>query len=632
MRDILNLQHNVAYVVQKTRMKKLSVMVLKVNSAVYFVCLICLMCEVVIAQDNKLTDSLMTLYKSDTYEGDKLILLKKIAEEEPNPDKRLEYSELLIKEATTDSLFGYLHSGYLQKGNALYQSGNYDKALESYFVSIAYAKRLEGYHYEGSVTIAVANIYSELGNAANAQLYYSQGIEILRKAEDKTALASALLNAGDEAFNAKEYETALRYFDEAELLFKKIGYGIGIAYTLGNVGLVYAEQNKDVLAEQNINEAINMLEALEDYYGISIYLNYMSDIYVRRNDLPTALSYAKRSLNLSTQYGLKNQISDANLKLSELYEAQGDPASSFKHFKDYIVYRDSVKNIETVERMADQRTNFEVAKKQIEIDLSEQKRKNQRILVTSTMIALFLIGLLAIGLFKRVKFIRKTNKIIELERDKSDQLLLNILPAETAEELKQNGKVTAKKYDSTTVLFTDFKGFTSYSEDLSPEALVATVGFYFSEFDTIVEKYGLEKIKTIGDAYMCAGGLYHNKKDHAIKMVQAAFEIIAFVEQTKKDENNKDLTFDIRIGINSGPVVAGVVGTKKFAYDIWGDTVNVASRMESLSEPGKINISETTYELVKEHWECNYRGEIQVKNRGSMKMYFVHDRPKSKST
>ncbi len=202
--------------------------------------------------------------------------------------------------------------------------------------------------------------------------------------------------------------------------------------------------------------------------------------------------------------------------------------------------------------------------------------------------------------------------------------MLNILPEETAAELKANGAVKAKKYDAVTVLFTDFKGFTSYSEKLSPEALVETINFYFSKFDAIIEKYGLEKIKTIGDAYMCAGGLHDQTKDHAHRMVTAAFEIAACVEEAKKDVDASELTFDIRIGINTGPVVAGVVGTKKFAYDIWGDAVNVASRMESMSEPGRINISENTYALIKEDAECEYRGKIEVKNRGMMKMYFVN--------
>ena len=577
----------------------------------------------VLAQDQKLTDSLIQLYREQLYDGDPLDLLKQIAEESSNPDEMLTYSELLIKEAASDSLFDYLMSGYLQKGNALHLQGDYDEALASYFKSIGYAKRLNDSRSVGSVTVAVANIYSEIGNSSNAETYYKQGIALLRKTEDTIMLASALLNAGDEAFNAKDYETALRYFDESRELFSEIDYVIGTAYNLGNLGMVYAEQGVDALAESNINEAIKLLEELEDYYGIAVYLTYMSDIYLRRQDYATALRYANRSLDLATQQGLNNQISDANLKLSELYEGQGDFLNAYSHYKEHIVHRDLVKNIETVAQMADQRTDFEVAQKQIEVDLSEQKRENQRILVIATIIALFLIALLAIGQFRRIVFIRKTKQIIENERDKSDRLLLNILPEETAEELKRNGMVTAKKYEQATVLFTDFKGFTSYSEALSPEALVETIGFYFSEFDRIIEQHNLEKIKTIGDAYMCAGGLHDDTNTHATRMVQAALEIVHFVENTKNDINKNALSFDIRVGINSGPVVAGVVGTKKFAYDIWGDTVNVAARMETMSEPGRINISETTYELVKDRWDCTYRGEIKVKNRGLLKMYFV---------
>jgi adenylate cyclase len=432
-----------------------------------------------------------------------------------------------------------------------------------------------------------------------------------------------LLNAGDDYFNSGKLDSAIIYTAESALIFEKINYPIGQAYSLGNAGMIYAEQERDKLAEVNINKAIAILEELEDYYPITVYLTYMSDIYLRKNDFHTALNYAKRSLELATHYGLKEQISDANLKLSELYEQSGELATSYKYYKDHIVYRDSVKNIETVEKMADQRTNYEVSQKQTEVDLLEQRRKNQRIVTIAIASALFIIGLLAVGLYRRNKFIRKTKQIIVEERDRSDNLLLNILPEETALELKQKGKVKAKKYDAVTILFTDFKGFTSYSEKLSPEALVETIGFYFSKFDAIIEKHGLEKIKTIGDAYMCAGGLHDNEKDHASRMVLAALEIAAFVEETKNDKAASELTFDIRMGINTGPVVAGVVGTHKFAYDIWGDAVNVASRMESNSEPGKINISENTFELIKDSFDCVFRGEIEAKNRGSLKMYFV---------
>jgi class 3 adenylate cyclase len=296
------------------------------------------------------------------------------------------------------------------------------------------------------------------------------------------------------------------------------------------------------------------------------------------------------------------------------------------NFKQHIAYRDSVTNVETVQEMANLRTDFEVSQKQVEVDLLSEQKKNQQLVAIATGIALLLVGIMAFGLFRRNKFVVKTKKIIESEKERSDQLLLNILPEETAQELKTIGKVQAKRFDSVTVMFTDFKGFSAYADKLSPEELVESVDFYFSKFDEIIEKYDLEKIKTVGDAYMCAGGLPFPVENHAEKMIEAAFEIAEFVKDSKKNDPDDMTRFDIRIGINTGPVVAGVVGSKKFAYDIWGDAVNVASRMESNSKPGKINISQNTYELVKNNYICEPRGEIEVKNRGRLKMFFVESR------
>ncbi len=585
----------------------------------------CFITFFVICQDQELADSLIYLYNSKSYQDNELVLLRRIAESESNPARTLEFAELLIDKASKDSLFEFLNSGYLQKGNALLKQGNNILALESYFNGLNYANRLGDEIGIGSMMIVIAGTYSAMENSNVAQSYYNKGIQILRKSNDSLKIGSALLNAGDEYFNMGILDSALIFTRESAIIFKKIKSPIGQAYGLGNLGMIYAEQENDILAEININKAINILEKLEDYYPISVYLTFMADIYFRKNDLTTAFNYALRSLELAKKHGLKDQIGDANLKLAELHEQTGDLESSYKYYKEHIVYRDSVKNVEAVQQMADQRTDYEVSQKQIEVDLLDQRRKNQRNIAIGSAIALFLIGLLTVGLFRRNRFIRKTKRIIEEERDRSDNLLLNILPEETAAELKANGTVKAKKYDSVTVLFTDFKGFTSYSEKLSPEALVDTVGFYFSKFDAIVGKHGLEKIKTIGDAYMCAGGLHSHTEDHAKKMVQAAFEIAEFVAETKKDVDASEMIFDIRIGINTGPVVAGVVGTKKFAYDIWGDTVNVASRMESMSEPGRINISKNTYELIRDDFDCEPRGEIQIKNRGMMQMYYVNN-------
>jgi class 3 adenylate cyclase len=574
-------------------------------------------------QNQKLADSLIMQYNSGNYLHE-LELLREIAFEETNPDKKLEFSELLINKASIDSSFNFLHSGYLQKGYALQFKGQNVMALESFFNSLNFANRLNDDKGIGTLMISIGDTYASMGNSNNAHSYYNQGIKILRKLGDSVKIATALLNAGDSYFSSGKLDSALIYTRESEIIFKNINYQIGQAYSLGNLGMLYAEQGQDEVAEENINKAIGILEELEDYYPVSVYLTYMSDIYLRKTDFKKAISYAERSLKLAMQYGLKDQISGANLKLSELYEEKGDQANSYKYYKVHIAYRDSVKNIESVQQMADLRTNYEVSQKQTEVNLLNQEKKNQRIVVIATAIALFLIGILAVGLFRRNKFIQRTKKIIEEEKSRSDNLLLNILPEETAQELKENGKVKAKQFNAVTVLFTDFKGFTQYSENLSPQALVETLGRYFSKFDEIVERHGLEKIKTIGDAYMCAGGLPFATEDHAHKMVQAAFEIAEFVASAKNNEKAAEMTFDIRIGINTGPVVAGVVGTKKFAYDIWGDTVNVASRMESMSEPGKINISENTYALIKDDFDCEYRGEIEAKNRGKLKMYFVN--------
>jgi len=599
------------------------------KKACYLIGFLCFTHNWVEGQDQKIADSMINLYNSGTYQNNKLEILLKIAENETNPEINLQYAELLIKTANIDSSFYFLQHGYLQKGNAHNFIGDNVTALESYFKSLSYAKRLENEEGIGGLLISISGAYVAMENYNVAKNYYKEGIQILRKVRDSVKLGTALLNAGDQYFNTHDLDTALLFTNESALIFKKIKFHIGQAYSLGNLGMIYAEQEKDEQAEVNINKAITILEKLEDYYPISVYLTYMCDIYLRKNDFSTALSYAERSLALATQYGLKGQISEANLKLSELYEEAGNLPTSYKYYKEHIVYRDSVKNIETVQQMANQRTNYEVSQKQIEVDLLDQRRKNQRNISIATAIALLLFLLMAIGLYRRNKFIRKTKQIIEEEKERSDKLLLNILPEETALELKEKGKVKAKKYDAVSVLFSDFKGFTRYSEKLSPEALVETIDFYFSKFDAIIEKHGLEKIKTIGDAYMCAGGLHDNEKDHAGRMVLAAMEIAAFVEETKNDMAASELTFDIRIGINTGPVVAGVVGTHKFAYDIWGDAVNVASRMESNSEAGKINISENTYELIKDSYECAFRGEIKVKNRGSLKMYFVEGQKSS---
>ena len=211
---------------------------------------------------------------------------------------------------------------------------------------------------------------------------------------------------------------------------------------------------------------------------------------------------------------------------------------------------------------------------------------------------------------------------LEEEKIKTDKLLHNIFPAEIVKELKQNGSVSPRHYKMISILFTDFHKFTDISSSLSPQKLVSELNEIFTGFDTIIEKLGLEKLKTIGDSYMICGGLPNETQDHAVKVVRAAMLMQEFINERNK---NSKLKWQMRAGIHSGQVVAGIAGINKYTYDVWGDTVNIASRMESCCEPGKINLSGVTYNLVKEHFDCLYRGRLEAKGKGEIDMYFVQN-------
>lgn len=225
---------------------------------------------------------------------------------------------------------------------------------------------------------------------------------------------------------------------------------------------------------------------------------------------------------------------------------------------------------------------------------------------------------------RQEKLLETKNASLMEEKQKSDNLLLNILPEQISNELKDTGKTKARSYERVSVMFADFVDFTKVAEKLNPEDLVFTIGEYFEAFDKILEKYEVEKIKTVGDAYVCAAGLPNPSLDNACLMVRVAFNFLEAIDELKvRHQLNGKEAFDVRIGINTGSLVAGVVGFKKFAYDIWGDTVNTAARMQEKSMPNRINISGTTYEHIKGEFDCEYRGKIAAKNKGEIDMYFV---------
>jgi class 3 adenylate cyclase len=222
------------------------------------------------------------------------------------------------------------------------------------------------------------------------------------------------------------------------------------------------------------------------------------------------------------------------------------------------------------------------------------------------------------------QIINKRTEDLIIEKEKTEALLANVLPKNTASEIMEKGKATKIKYNFVTVLFSDIQGFTKIAEETNPEILIDELDKFFFYFDSVVEKYGIEKIKTIGDAYMCAGGIPEKNRTNPVEVILAALEMKGYMTKLKETSELEGMRYwDIRIGIHTGTVVAGVVGQKKLSYDIWGDTVNTASRMESSGEAGKINISGTTYEFVKEFFTCEYRGKMPVKYKGELEMYFV---------
>ncbi len=568
-------------------------------------------------------DSLATvLVNEQTNLSKRLVVLKQLSDEHNNPDDKLYYSNQLVSEALSLDSISYIISGYLQIGRAQKLKGNLAEALEALFTASEVALSHGLKRDFGLTQITIADIYSVMESHDDAVNYYKKGIDILIEESDSLNVASAMLNLGDEYINDGLLDSALVYFLTSGEIFDKLNYELGKAYNLGNIGLVNAQKGLTEMAEIKINEAVHILEKIEDYYPICIYLNSLSDIYLEKGNSLLALKFAKRSEALAYKYGLKQEISDANYKLYQIHMVNMDHAKALNSYKNFVAYRDSVNNIAMVKETSRLRADFEISQKQLEVDLLREKQQSQKIGLIASVIVGLSIGLLALGLYMRYRYIAKTSSIINEEKNRSEELLLNILPQETAEELKLYGQVKAKRFESVTVMFTDFVSFSKHAENMPPEKLVERVDFYFSKFDNIMDKYDIEKIKTVGDAYLCVCGLPYPSEDHAFRMIHAAIEIIDIINEVKENEKN-EVCFDVRVGIHTGPVVAGVVGSKKFAYDIWGDTVNVASRMESHAAANSINLSQSTYDFIKDSFDFEFRGEIDIKNRTNINMYYV---------
>ena len=512
-------------------------------------------------------------------------------------------------------------------GAIYYAQGSNVRALDYYLRSLSISEKVKDTYNTSQTLLNIGGLYAEMNNFDKALEYYNKFNDYRNELNDPQLNVGYLMGVGEVYFEKGLYDEALNYYQEALASNQNITKRADNLLKLGKVLLKKNDKKKSI---EYLNEAFEVAQLNNQQLQMVQAWEGLGEVYMQDN-FEEALKSFKEAEKLAKDIEANDELRDIYQGMSKAYASNKDYKNAFKYKELYIAQKDSLFNLKTDDKIRGLQFDFDLEKKEDQIGLLEKesqiqqlKDKKQQTIIYASAIAIFLVFLLALGLYRRYHFIRQTNRIIEEEKNRSDRLLHNILPEERALELKENGKVQAKKFDSVTVLFTDFKGFTEYAKNLSPEELVSSVDYYFSKFDEIMEKYGMEKIKTIGDAYMAVGGLPFQTNDHAYKMLLAAFEIAQFIEESKQNKKDDITHFDIRIGINTGPVVAGVVGIHKFAYDIWGDTVNVASRMETLSNPGRINISENTYELVKDVFQCKYRGEIEVKNRGMMKMYFVN--------
>jgi len=615
------------------------------------------------SQEKKLIDSLQNgikIAKNDTVKANLYYSLSK-AYWGNNPEKALLYAKRTL---TISDQIGYqkgIGNSYNSMGAINMFNGNYPAAMDFFNKSLEIRIKINDKRGVSGSHNNIGNTFYEQGNFPEALKHYIASLKICEELNDKKLIAGSYITIGNIYLVQTNYPEALKNYSASLKLNKELGYDKGTAECYGSLGNLYLHLNNSSEALKNMMAALKIFAKLEDKMGTAITYINIGEIYSKEKKYEESLkyyfdglkiyeeigdkdnianiyncigrsftklskykdaeSYLKRALSLSREIGNIENIKLSYFNLTLLDSSLGNYKSALEDHKLFVNYKDSLINKENTKKIIQQQMQYEFDKKESLTRASQEKKDAMESQKRNAL----LVGFLVMLVFALV-FLRQRNKIAK-GKEKSDALLLNILPEEVAEELKQHGYSEARTFNSVTVMFTDFKDFTKVSEKVSPEALVLELHTCFSAFDGILQKYKIEKIKTIGDAYMCVSGMPVINDTHALDMANAAFEIMNYMINRKVEKTARgEFFFEVRVGLNTGTVVAGIVGIKKFSYDIWGDTVNVASRMENSSEPGKINVSGSTFELVKDHFNCEYRGKIQAKNKGEIDMYYLNKR------
>ena len=513
---------------------------------------------------------------------------------------------------------------------------DYTKALNHFTSSLKIREEIGDQQGVASAFNNIGYIYHNQGKYDYALDYYVQSLKIREDIGDQQGIATSFINIGETYGAQANYEQALDFYSRSLRLFEEIANQQGVATVLNNLGYAYRSLGDYTNALDYYMQSLKIREDISDQQGMATSLNNIGSIYEKKGNYPKAIAYCQNGFELAKKIGALLEQKEGCNCLYEVYKAIGNGSKALEYHEQLAVIEDSLNAEETSEKLmqmefqkqvtADSLAQVEKERLlRVEHDKEElANEKRQNILIASGIFVLAIAG----GLWSRLSYVRKSKARLQIEKDRSENLLLNILPKEIAQELKEKGRTEARDFEMASVLFTDFKSFTETSASLSARELLQEINACFEVFDSIVDRFDIEKIKTIGDAYMAAGGLPVPTDDSVKNTVLAALEMQKFITERKTTMNKKGFpAFEMRIGIHTGPVVAGIVGVKKFQYDIWGDTVNTASRMESNGEVSKVNISQSTYQLLKNdpYFSFVNRGKISAKGKGEIDMYFVDE-------
>jgi len=520
-------------------------------------------------------------------------------------------------------------------GSLYGDQGQETKGLEYYFQSLKLGEQANDNKRIVTTLSNIGNIYLNKPNTYDKALeYFLRALPLANQLNDNAIIGTVNVNIGEVYMNINNYDSALFYFRQSLAAFELTG---DVCYTLNDIGKLYERQHNYDSALSYHERALSIATHLDSKEDMTGSLLGMAQTYFSKGKITAALSAYQKANDIARSLDLKFQLKESYQGLAACYSSLNDYSNAFKYQTRLLDIKDSIYNRETDQKLARLDFGFQMDKKQSEInlltkdkELQESNLRRQKIAKNAVIGGLFLVFVIAIILYRGYRNKVKTNKILDQQKEQIENLVLNILPSEVAQELKMHGYAKPKYFDLVSVLFTDFKGFTKIADELSPHEVVTELNECFIAFDEIIGKYGLEKIKTIGDSYMCAGGIPTPNDEHPIKIVQASLEIREYIRRRNEIRISMGLPkWELRIGVHVGPIVAGVVGRKKYAYDIWGSTVNIASRMESNGEAGSVNVSAALYNHIKDQYQCTYRGKIYAKNIGEIDMYFVdHELPK----